>query len=75
MFGLGPWELLLIFLAILLLFGAKRLPEIAQGMGKGIKEFKRAMKDTTDEIKNAVDESADDSAKDAKDKKNEPDKK
>ena len=44
-------------------------------MGKGIKEFKRAMKDTTDEIKNAVDESADDSAKDAKDKKNEPDKK
>jgi len=70
MFGLGPWELLLIFLAILLLFGAKRLPEIAQGMGKGIKEFKRAMKDTTDEIKNAVDESADDSAKDAKDKKN-----
>jgi len=48
MFGLGPWELLLIFLAVLLLFGAKRLPEIAQGMGKGIKEFRRAMKDTTD---------------------------
>jgi len=70
MFGLGPWELLLVFLAILLLFGAKRLPEIAQGMGKGIKEFKRAMKDTTDEIKNAVDDNADDSAKDAKDKKN-----
>lgn len=56
MFGLGPWELLLIFLAILLLFGAKRLPEIAQGMGKGIKEFKKAMKDTTDEIKNSVDD-------------------
>ena len=55
MFGLGPWELLLIFLAILLLFGAKRLPEIAQGMGKGIKEFKKAMKDTTDELKKTVD--------------------
>ena len=55
MFGLGPWELLLIFLAILLLFGAKRLPEIAQGMGKGIREFKKAMKDTTEEIKGAVD--------------------
>lgn len=54
MFGLGPWELLLIFLAILLLFGAKRLPEIAQGMGKGIKEFKKAMKDTTDEIKSTI---------------------
>ncbi|HUV31063.1 MAG TPA: twin-arginine translocase TatA/TatE family subunit [Acidobacteriota bacterium] len=55
MFGLGPWELLLIFLAVLLLFGAKRLPEIAQGMGKGIKEFRRAMKDTTDEIKGSID--------------------
>lgn len=55
MFGLGPWELLLIFLAILLLFGAKRLPDIAQGMGKGIREFKKAMKDTTDEIKSATD--------------------
>lgn len=55
MFGLGPWELLLIFFAILLLFGAKRLPDIAQGMGKGIREFKKAMKDTTDEIKSATD--------------------
>jgi len=62
MFGLGPWELLLIFLAVLLLFGAKRLPEIAQGMGKGIKEFKKAMKDTTDEIKGSLDESKGDSA-------------
>jgi sec-independent protein translocase protein TatA len=68
MFGLGPWELLLIFLAILLLFGAKRLPEIAQGMGKGIKEFKKAMKDTTDEFKKSVDDdspSAGDSDKSA----------
>ncbi|MEW5993275.1 MAG: twin-arginine translocase TatA/TatE family subunit [Candidatus Zixiibacteriota bacterium] len=55
MFGMGPWELLLIFLAILLLFGARRLPEIAQGLGKGIKEFRRAMKDTTDEIKGSLD--------------------
>lgn len=56
MFGLGPMELLLVFLAILLLFGAKRLPEIARGMGKGINEFKKAIKDTTDEIKGSVDE-------------------
>ena len=56
MFGLGPWELLLIFLAILLLFGAKRLPEIAKGMGKGIKEFKHALKDTTDEVKSSLEE-------------------
>lgn len=50
-FNLGFSELLLIFLVILLLFGAKRLPELAQGLGKGIREFKRAMKDTGDEIK------------------------
>jgi sec-independent protein translocase protein TatA len=50
-FGIGFPELLLIFLAILLLFGAKRLPELAQGLGKGIREFKRAMKDTGDEVK------------------------
>ncbi len=56
MFGLGPWELLLVFLAILLLFGAKRLPEIAQGMGKGIREFKKSMKDTTDELKNTLED-------------------
>lgn len=56
MFGMGPWELLLVFLAILLLFGAKRLPDIAQGLGKGIREFKSAMKDTTDEIKGSLDE-------------------
>ncbi|MFQ5500071.1 MAG: twin-arginine translocase TatA/TatE family subunit [Candidatus Zixiibacteriota bacterium] len=54
MFGMGPWELLLVFLAVLLLFGAKRLPEIAQGMGKGIREFKNAVKDTADEVKGSV---------------------
>ena len=62
MFGLGPWELLLIFLAVLLLFGAKRLPEIAQGLGKGIREFKKSMKDTSDEIKGSLDVNADDSS-------------
>lgn len=56
MFGLGPWELLIIFLVILLLFGAKRLPDIAQGLGKGIREFKSAMKETTDQVKGSVDE-------------------
>ncbi len=56
MFGLGPWELLVIFLVILLLFGAKRLPEIAQGLGKGIREFKKSLKDTTDELKGSLDD-------------------
>ena len=56
MFGLGPGELILIFVAVLLLFGARRLPEIAQGMGKGIKEFKKAIKDTSDELKESIDD-------------------
>jgi sec-independent protein translocase protein TatA len=59
MFGMGPWELLVIFVVILLLFGAKRLPEMAKGLGKGIREFKSAIKDTTSELKNSMDEEAD----------------
>jgi len=62
MFGMGPWELLLIFLAILLLFGAKRLPEIAQGLGKGIKEFRKSMRETTEELKGSLDVEANDAA-------------
>ncbi|MGQ9864080.1 MAG: twin-arginine translocase TatA/TatE family subunit [Bacteroidia bacterium] len=44
MFGLGTSELILIFLALLLLFGAKRIPELARGIGKGIFEFRKAMR-------------------------------
>ena len=50
MFGLGPMELVLIFLVVLLVFGAKRIPEIAHGIGKGITEFKKAARDVTDEL-------------------------
>lgn len=53
--NLGMPELLIIVFVILLLFGAKKLPELAQGLGKGIREFKRAMKDTTDEVKGSTD--------------------
>jgi sec-independent protein translocase protein TatA len=41
--GLGFGELVLIFAVLLLLFGAKRLPELASGMGRGIRDFKRAL--------------------------------
>jgi sec-independent protein translocase protein TatA len=54
MFGLGPMELILIFLVILLVFGAKRIPEIAHGLGKGITEFKKAARDVTDEFESGV---------------------
>ena len=50
MFGMGHWEILIILLIVLLVFGAKRIPEMAQGLGKGIKEFRKAMHDVQEEI-------------------------
>ncbi len=47
---LGPWEIAAIMLAILLVFGAKRIPEIARGLGKGIREFKDATNDIKQEL-------------------------
>jgi sec-independent protein translocase protein TatA len=55
MFGLGSGEILLILFIILLLFGAKKLPELAKGLGKGINEFKKASKDIKGEIDKTVD--------------------
>lgn len=48
--NLGVWEILLIMVAVLLLFGAKRLPEVGASIGKGIREFKRSLTDTSDAI-------------------------
>ena len=42
---IGPWQIGLIVLAILLLFGGKKIPEMMRGLGGGIKEFKKASKD------------------------------
>ena len=53
MFGnLGFTELMVILVIVLVLFGAKRVPEIGASIGKGIKEFKKATKEVTDEINN-----------------------
>lgn len=48
MFGLGTPEIILIAIVILVLFGAKKIPEMMQGLGKGIKEFKKASRDDDD---------------------------
>ena len=44
------WEIIIIFVVVLLLFGAKRIPEMAQGLGKGIKEFRKAMRDVQEDV-------------------------
>ncbi len=55
MFGMpGGTEWIVIFLAILLLFGAKRLPELAKGLGKSIREFKKATSEVEDSIRDAI---------------------
>lgn len=54
--ALGGWDMVIIVLVILLLFGAKRIPELAKGLGTGIKEFKKATREVTDEIHNAADD-------------------
>ena len=49
--GLGMWEMILIFIVVLLLFGAKRLPEIGSSLGKGIREFKGSIREIEHELK------------------------
>ena len=56
-FGLGTGEIILIVLVFLLLFGAKRIPDLMKSMGKGVKSFKEGMKEVEKEI-NAPDDSA-----------------
>lgn len=52
MFGnLGMWEMLVILFIVLLLFGARRLPEIGGSLGKGIREFKGSLKEVEGELK------------------------
>lgn len=51
--GLGTGELLIILLVFLLLFGAKRIPELMQSLGKGVNSFKKGLKDVSDEIASA----------------------
>jgi sec-independent protein translocase protein TatA len=49
--NLGAGEILLIVLVILILFGSRKIPELAQGIGKGMREFKKALNDVQEDIK------------------------
>ncbi len=54
--NLGALEIFVIVFVILLLFGAKKLPELARGMGKAMREFKKATKDVEEDIRSAMEE-------------------
>jgi len=47
--GVSTWQIIVILLVVLLLFGGKKIPELAQGLGKGIKNFKDAVKEGEEE--------------------------
>ena len=65
MFGnLGTGEIILILLIVLIFFGAKKIPELAQGLGKGLREFRKAAKDIQEEVQSPDErKKIDDSAK------------
>lgn len=49
MFGLGPTELVIVLIIILVLFGWNRLPQMGKGLGEGIRNFRQSIKEQTDE--------------------------
>jgi sec-independent protein translocase protein TatA len=61
--SIGTQELIIILVIVLLLFGAKRIPEIARSMGHGIREFKKATKEITSEVNSSIDAKSEDQAR------------
>ena len=61
MFGMGAQELLLVLVIVLVLFGAKRIPEIARGLGRSVTEFKKGVREIDAETSKAMDSAKDDS--------------
>jgi sec-independent protein translocase protein TatA len=55
-FGLGGTELLVVLLAVLILFGARKIPDFAKGLGQGIKEFRKASREVQEELERATEE-------------------
>ncbi len=59
MFGLGPAEIIGILLIVLLLFGAKKIPDVMRGLGEGLREFKKASQEAVNEIQSVAEEKPD----------------
>ena len=57
--GLGTQEIILILLVVLIFFGAKKIPELAKGLGKGVSEFKKGMQDVQNELNKEADPKSD----------------
>ena len=58
--SVGPWQIVIIILVIVILFGGKKLPELARGLGLGLREFQKATREIKDEVQNTADEVNDD---------------
>lgn len=56
---IGPWQLVLIVLVVLLLFGGKKIPELMRGLGKGVTEFKKGIEDAEKEFKKGTSSDSD----------------
>ena len=54
--SVGPWQIIIIILAVIVLFGGKKLPDLARNLGLGIKEFKKATREIKDELDSTSDE-------------------
>ncbi len=53
MFGLGPWELIIVLVILVLLFGVGKLPELGSGLGEGIRNFKKSLNETDSDNDNS----------------------
>lgn len=62
-FNLGFWEIVIIALIVLLIFGGKKIPELMKGLGKGVKNFKEGMKDVEEDVNEIKKEIENDSEK------------
>lgn len=63
MFGMGPWEIAIILLIVLIIFGPSKLPQMGKAMGQAIREFKKAGKELRTEVESPDDEETKDKTK------------